>query len=400
MNGNLLNNASAENYENELSSDKIMKMIDVNAINSTDKKRRGRPKKTSVNDASSNNENNIVSDNEEIILHLNLTKQDIETYKKTIMVNDIPELNDAIDEQNQTIVSNDDGNNNNGNNNFNNNSNNNNGNNNFNNNNGNSNNNFNNNNGNNNNSSNNNLNNNNSSNNNLNNSNSFNNNFNNKLDNNISNNNYQLMQSDKMNDSMIDISSKTANALIRKLNLKIEELSQFIKVNMPMYFTKVNSYPSDLQLFDTNGDKCIPKLTTICCWHDTEQFDTFPVFIPQKYYAGKFYVFGCFCSFNCACAYNLSLKDGDVLTRHSNLIRLFYEVNKNKIENIKDVEINPAGRKEKLKKFGGSMTISEFRENSKMLGRTSNEFMPNCHQIKISYDEIITSKNINKSLEF
>ena len=56
-------------------------------------------------------------------------------------------------------------------------------------------------------------------------------------------------------------------------------------------------------------------------------------------------------------------------------------------------------KKEKLKKFGGSMTITEFRENSKMLGRTSNEFLQNCHQIKISYDEIITSKNINKSLE-
>ena len=366
----MINNLSNNTQNDDLSSAKIMKLIDVNSINIVDKKRRGRPKKSSANESLNNIDNNLISENEEIILHLNLTKQDIETYKKNVNINDIPELNEAID---SNCNENDESCNNNLNNSFINNG---------------------------------------TCNNIasiLNNNSSFINNNNNNFTNNgtSNNNNFtnngtsnnQQSYSENINDSIIDVSSKTANSLIRKLNAKIEELTQFIKINMPMYFTKVNSYPSDLQLFDTNGDKCIPKLTNICCWHDTEPFDTYPVFIPQKFYGNKFYVFGCFCSFNCACAYNLSLKDGDVLSRHSNLIRLFYEVNKNKLENIKDVEINPSGKKEKLKKFGGSMTITEFRENSKMLGRTSNEFLPNCHQIKISYDEIITSKNINKSLE-
>lgn len=153
-----------------------------------------------------------------------------------------------------------------------------------------------------------------------------------------------------------------------------------------------------MHLFERNGKKFIPKPTKICCWHDTEPFDGLPTYLPEKFYNGEFYVFGCFCSFNCACAYNLAKNDGRVLDRHNLLIRMFYEINKKKITSVKDIEINPAGQKELLQKFGGPLSITEFRENAKIMGRTYSELIPSCHPINITYSENTSSKIVNTSI--
>ena len=167
---------------------------------------------------------------------------------------------------------------------------------------------------------------------------------------------------------------------------------------MPMYFTQIKSYPIDLKLFDKNNNEFIPKLTTLCCWWDTEPFEHYPVYIPDKYYKEKYYVFGNFCSFNCACAYNLNLRDDKVLERNYLLTRMFYEINKTKIKSINEITINPSGDKELLKKFGGHMTINDFRENSKIIGRHYNKLMPPCQPINVIYDEVTNSKNINNQI--
>jgi len=54
---------------------------------------------------------------------------------------------------------------------------------------------------------------------------------------------------------------------------------------------------------DTNKLQYCEK-TSIACWHCTHTFDSVPLFLPEKYHNGKFYVFGNFCTWSCMLAYN------------------------------------------------------------------------------------------------
>ena len=112
----------------------------------------------------------------------------------------------------------------------------------------------------------------------------------------------------------------------------------------------------------------------------------------EKYSDSNFYVSGCFCSFNCVGAYNLSLNDDKVWNRYSLLKLMYYMINKNKIISISDIEINIAGPKELLKKYGGPMTIDEYRKNSKILGREYHKLIPPFIPVNSGFEEITNSK--------
>lgn len=184
---------------------------------------------------------------------------------------------------------------------------------------------------------------------------------------------------------------------IKKLKDENVELKKFITDITPMYFTEVKIYPSDLNLFDSNQNKFIPHKTDLCCWWCTCQFDTFPTYLPEKYSENNFYVSGCFCSFNCAGAYNLSLADNKVWDRYSLLKLMYYMINKNKINSIADIDINIAGPKELLDKYGGPMTIEEYRKNSKILGREYHKLIPPFIPVNSGFEEITNSK-INSNI--
>ncbi len=68
-------------------------------------------------------------------------------------------------------------------------------------------------------------------------------------------------------------------------------------------------------------------------------------------------------------------------------------INKNKINSISDVEINIAGPKELLNKYGGPMTIDEYRKNSKILGREYHKLIPPFIPVNTGFEEITNSKN-------
>ena len=143
----------------------------------------------------------------------------------------------------------------------------------------------------------------------------------------------------------------------------------------------------------------IPKKTNICCFYCTCQFDWLPTYLPEKYSNGIFYVSGCFCSFNCKASYNLKLGDSKVWERYSLIKQLYYMINKDKIKSISDIEINLAGPVELLDKFGGPMSITEFRKNSKILGREYHKLIPPFSPIMVVFEETtnpkISSKNFN-----
>jgi hypothetical protein len=195
-----------------------------------------------------------------------------------------------------------------------------------------------------------------------------------------------------------DMFLKHYGILIKKLKEENDELKKYLTDITPMYFTEVKVYPLDLKVFDMQSNSIIPKKTNTCCWWCTYQFDTLPTFLPEKYCDGSFYVSGCFCTFNCAGAYNLNLNDSKIWERYSLLKQLYYIVNKDKINSIIDIEINIAGPKELLEKYGGPMKIEDYRKNSKILGREYHKLIPPFMPVNISFEETTNSKINNKNV--
>jgi hypothetical protein len=182
---------------------------------------------------------------------------------------------------------------------------------------------------------------------------------------------------------------------IKKLKEENDELRHILKEYAPMYFTEIKIYPSSVKLFDKQHNEFLPKKTTISCWWCTHTFDNLPCYIPTKITDNKFSVFGCFCSFNCACSYNLNINDNKVWERYTLLKLLYYKINHDKISSIKDIEINPAGPKELLEKYGGSMNIIDYRKNCKILGREYHKLIPPFIPLNLGFEEM-TNNKVNK----
>lgn len=109
-------------------------------------------------------------------------------------------------------------------------------------------------------------------------------------------------------------------------------------------------------VLDTNSDGniIIPEHTEISCLWDTCAINGIPCFLPERYYDNKFYVIGCFCSLNCAVSYNLQLDDCKTSERYSLLKWMYKKTN--------DVLI-PAPSCQILDKYGGKVTIEDYRKN-------------------------------------
>ena len=329
---NNIDKMSDTNNNEQINSQDILNAIDLNKINEVEKRRRGRPRKkdyqhtTLISKKTNSNNQPYNLENEEIILHLPLSKADLAKIDTdNIDINEL--MNKTSDKEEDD-------------------------------------------------------------------------------DNEYSDN---LTFSDKINSDKNEYKNDLSSILdnnqhikqlclaIKKLKDENVELKKFITDITPMYFTEVKIYPSDLNLFDANQNKFIPHKTDLCCWWCTCQFDSFPTYLPEKYSENNFYVSGCFCSFNCAGAYNLSLADNKVWDRYSLLKLMYYMINKNKINSIADIDINIAGPKELLDKYGGPMTIEEYRKNSKILGREYHKLIPPFIPVNSGFEEITNSK-INSNI--
>lgn len=330
---NIENNSNIDNIDNvntseQINSQDILNAIDLNKINDVEKRRRGRPRKKdytpsiSINNKQNDNNKIYNFENDEIILHLPLSKADLAKIdtdnidvEHLMNKNSTSQISDETDIENSLVFNKDSSDT----------------------------------------------------------KSDYENNLLNMIDN--------------------DQQVKQLCLAIKKLKDENIELKKFITDITPMYFTEVKVYPSDLNLFDVDQNKFTPKKTDLCCWWCTCQFDTLPTYLPEKYSENNFYVSGCFCSFNCAGAYNMSLSDNKVWDRYSLLKLMYYMINKNKINSIVDIDINIAGPKELLNKYGGPMTIEEFRKNSKILGREYHKLIPPFIPVNSGFEEITNSKN-------
>jgi hypothetical protein len=162
------------------------------------------------------------------------------------------------------------------------------------------------------------------------------------------NNNYQL------NEEL-----KAKEKLIKKLKDEITDYKSLLSEYNVAATNDNKKIPMNLEFFDIkNGKQILREKTDIACWWCTHNFDTCPCFIPERLYEGKYYVFGCFCSYNCAAAYNLDIQDYKVGDRYALIKKLYSTV----YNSNNDITIAPP--REVLKKYGGILTIDEFRKNS------------------------------------
>ena len=225
----------------------------------------------------------------------------------------------------------------------------------------------------------------------------------NDIKNDNSNCDYNIMNNDDTDNSSENNNGNNGNVncthnvnyIIKKLKEENEELRHILKEYVPMYFTEIKVYPSNIKLFDKQDNEFIPKKTTISCWWCTHTFEHLPCYIPTKITNDRFNVFGCFCSFNCASSYNLNINDNKIWERYTLLKLLYYKINHDKILSIKDIEINPAGPKELLEKYGGAMNIVEYRKNCKIMGREYHKLIPPFIPLNVGFEEM-TNNKVNK----
>ena len=288
----------------------ILDNIDINKVNSsTEKKRRGRPLKN-VTENKIVQVQNKTNENDEIVICLKLSEQDIKNYKENGL--SLKELNNEIESINNEISE--------------------------------------------------------------------------SMDENIKTIKYYKITLKKLSEEN------------KKLNDKILEFETYISKITPMYYTETEYYPNYININDTEGKKIIPKKTKTCCLNCGYNINNLPVYLINCYYENTFVKMGdentiLFCSFNCANSYNIRLNDENVMKRYGLLVKLYYEINKKNINSITDIIINEAGPIEILEKYGGTMTIEEYRTNFKILGKEYQTMYPPF----LSSPQYIKATTISKS---
>lgn len=136
-----------------------------------------------------------------------------------------------------------------------------------------------------------------------------------------------------------------------------------------------------LKLIECDGNKKEWNLATdTCCYYCTEKFETVPVGIPVRYFRGKFFCRDNFCSFNCAAAYIFLGVDIKYHFRkweyYSLLCLLAWQIKKainesaeEKPQTQKSMKVKLAEDRNLLKKFGGPLSIDQFRKNFYVLDK-------------------------------
>lgn len=165
--------------------------------------------------------------------------------------------------------------------------------------------------------------------------------------------------------------------IIKQLKTEITELKSSVP-NTYSIGKDVKLVPMNISFVDNKtGKSILCEKTDIACWWCTYQFDTLPCFIPERFVGNsdnksenKFFVYGCFCSFDCATAYNISLGDYKVFDRNS-LIKRLYQMITGKTD---DIVI--AAPREVLTKFGGHITIEEYRKGNSSISKEYRLLLP------------------------
>ncbi len=193
------------------------------------------------------------------------------------------------------------------------------------------------------------------------------------------------VQETKQFATFTDMSDDDDNKIKEKKNNKNDKIIDQLKLENQELKNKINSskisinHVIDLNRFIEHNNLNVKS--NLPCWWCTYEFTENPCYIPEKYYNEKYYVFGNFCSYNCAAAYNISMNDYKVWDRFSLINKLYNQVTNN--NNI----INIAPPKEILIKYGGDLTITEYREKLNQNNKEYRFIIPPIEYIKPQIEE-------------
>jgi hypothetical protein len=140
----------------------------------------------------------------------------------------------------------------------------------------------------------------------------------------------------------------------------------------------------NIGLISINNNKLqICEKTDIACWWCTYNFETCPLFLPDHYKNNIYYVFGNFCGFSCILAYNENLDDYRKSVRNVLIKQLYRDIFQNDVMLIK-----PSGPRELLKKFGGPLDISQYRDPNNICIKTFKMSIPPMVPLISDFEEI------------
>lgn len=174
----------------------------------------------------------------------------------------------------------------------------------------------------------------------------------------------------KVNELLLKITDRDIQ--IKELKREVNKLKKLITDSGLHNSSNTKAFEYDLNLIDCKtSKKMVIEKTDVACWWCTYEFDTLPCFIPEKHIDNNYHVFGCFCSLNCASAYNFTcLDDYKVWNRYSLLKKMYKDITG------ESSEILNSPPKEILKKYGGNMSIEEYRKELKLCAREYRLIIP------------------------
>lgn len=142
------------------------------------------------------------------------------------------------------------------------------------------------------------------------------------------------------------------------------------------------------QLVHCNKLKKWPEKTSISCFWCCCQFNNTPWGIPKKYEDGLFTLYGIFCSPNCAASQLFEIEDkSDIKWEMYSLLNfLYFKV----YGELKEIMLAPS--KLCLKKFGGVLSIEEFRDKNKLNDKIYTLKFPPTISIIPSIEELCNKK--------
>ena len=148
------------------------------------------------------------------------------------------------------------------------------------------------------------------------------------------------------------------------------------------------------QFEDVNSKNTWPENTDIHCWWCCHSFENSPKTLPYKYdsITKRFRVMGYFCSWECVKAYNLDITDARVGQRNSYLSQMILQIYGSLLT------IKSAPPRQALTKFGGYLSIEEFRDstNDKLIKLINPPFLlinPHIEEVMINKVHKIENKN-------
>lgn len=183
-----------------------------------------------------------------------------------------------------------------------------------------------------------------------------------------------------------------------KMNINIEEqLKLANKQNTPRkepeeYMDSVSNknkcYPIFIEYVDANKNNSWPSKTNIDCLFCSHSFENEPFGIPIKKVFGKYLMFGNFCMAECAAAFifdNNFFNDSEKAESYSLLNYLY--------GNGDGIKIAP--NKLCLKRFGGRLTIEQYRNNLKSGTKNLKVIIPPLTSVIPNVEETNISKSLN-----